>query len=92
MDIFMSKLFKITLVLEPQKEGGWTVISPVLPELIAEVEDLSQIDEVVRDAMNAVIELYEDTGKEFPPGLIKAFKEQNLLFGSNPSSSQGNEL
>ena len=38
--------------------------SPVLPELITEVDDLQQIDEVVRDAINAVIELYEDTGKE----------------------------
>lgn len=70
MDIYVSKLFKIPLVLEPQEEGGWTVTSPVLPELITEVDDLQQIDEVVRDAMNAVIELYEDTGKEFPSGLI----------------------
>jgi antitoxin HicB len=75
-DILMSKLFKIPLVLEPQKEGGWTVTSPVLPELITEVDDLQQMDEVVRDAMNAVIELYEDTGKEFPPG--------NLLMGQVP--------
>jgi hypothetical protein len=35
-----------------------------------EVGDLKQLDEVVRDAVNAVMELYEDTGKEFPPGLI----------------------
>jgi antitoxin HicB len=67
---FMGKLFKIPLVLEPQKEGGWTVTSPVLPELVTEVDDLKQLDEVVRDAVNAVVELYEDTGKEFPPGLI----------------------
>jgi antitoxin HicB len=67
---FMSRLLKIPLVLEPQKEGGWTVTSPVLPELVTEVGDLKQLDEVVRDAVNAVMELYEDTGKEFPPGLI----------------------
>ena len=66
----MSRLLKIPLVLEPQKEGGWTVTSPVLPELVTEVGDLKQLDEVVRDAVNAVMELYEDTGKEFPPGLI----------------------
>jgi len=34
VEIFMSKLFKIPLVLEPQEEGGWTVTSPVLPILI----------------------------------------------------------
>ena len=66
----MNKLFKIPLLLEPQKEGGWTVTSPVLPELVTEVDDLKQLDEVVRDAVNAVVELYEDTGKEFPSGLI----------------------
>ena len=66
----MNKLFKIPLVLEPQTEGGWTVTSPVLPELVTEVDDLKQLDEVVRDAVNAVMELYEDMGKEFPSGLI----------------------
>jgi antitoxin HicB len=66
----MYKLLKVPLVLEPQKEGGWTVKSPILPELITEFDDLKQLDEVVRDAINAVMELYEDTGKEFPPSLI----------------------
>jgi antitoxin HicB len=66
----MSKLLKIPLVLEPQKEGGWTITSPILPELVTEVDDLKQLDEVVRDAVNAVVELYEDTGKEFPAGLV----------------------
>jgi antitoxin HicB len=65
----MSKLLKIPLILEPQKEGGWTVTSPLLPELVTEVNDLRELDEVVRDAISAVIELYEDTGKEVPAGL-----------------------
>jgi len=81
-EILMGKLFKIPLVLEPQKEGGWTVTSPVLPELITEVDNLQQIDEVVRDAMNAVIELYEDTGKEFPSGLIAEGKKSPVWFES----------
>lgn len=56
--------------MEPQKEGGWTITSPILPELITEVDDIKQLDEVVRDAISAVVELYEDIGKEFPPDLI----------------------
>jgi len=80
--IFMSKLFKIPLVLEPQKEGGWTVTSPVLPELITEVDNLQQLDEVVRDAINAVIELYEDTGKEFPSALIAEGTKSPVWFES----------
>jgi antitoxin HicB len=66
----MSRIYKIPLVLEPQKEGGWTVTSPILPELVTEVDDLKHLDEVVRDAVNAVMELYEDMGKVFPSALI----------------------
>ncbi len=78
----MSKLFKIPLVLEPQKEGGWTITSPVLPELVTEVNDLKQLDEVVRDAVNAVRELYEDMGKEFPSGLIADGMKSAVWFES----------
>lgn len=78
----MSKLFKVPLVLEPQKEGGWTVTSPVLPELVTEIDDLRQLDEVVRDAMIALIELYQETGKEFPPGLIAEGMKSPIWFES----------
>ena len=78
----MSRLIKIPLVLEPQKEGGWTVTSPILPELVTEVDDLKQLDEIVRDAINAVMELYEDTGKEFPPGLIADGEKSPVWFES----------
>ena len=78
----MGKLLKIPLVLEPQKEGGWTVTSPVLPELITEVDDIQQLDEIVRDAMKAVLELYEDTGKEFPAGLIAEGTKSPIWFES----------
>lgn len=78
----MSKLFKVPLVLEPQKEGGWTVTSPVLPELVTEIDDLKQLDEIVRDAMIALIELYQETGKEFPPGLIAEGMKSPILFES----------
>ncbi len=78
----MSKLLKIPLVLEPQKEGGWTVTSPVLPELVTEVDDLKQLDEVVRDAINSVVELYEDTGKEFPSYLIADGMKSPVWFES----------
>ena len=90
VNVFMGRLFKIPLVLEPQKEGGWTVTSPILPELVTEVDDLKQLDEIVRDAINAVMELYEDTGKEFPPGLIA--DGENLPSGLNHSSLRNHEL
>ena len=44
--------------------------------MITEFDDLKQLDEVVRDAINAVMELYEDTGKEFPPSLIEQRRDR----------------
>ena len=67
----MTRLLKTPLVLEPQKDGGWTVTSPVLPELITEVDDLAELHRVVSDAINAVIELYKDMGKQIPDGLME---------------------
>jgi len=67
----MIRLFKTPLILEPQKEGGWTVTSPLLPELITEVDDLENLHLVVSDAVSAVIELYKDMGKQIPAGLLK---------------------
>ena len=70
----MAKLLKLLLVLEPQEEGGWTVTSPVLPELITEVDDLRKLYEVVSDALQAVLELYEDIGKQVPADLVEGVK------------------
>ncbi len=47
-----------------------------------EIEDLQELDEVVRDAMNAVIELHEDTGKDFPSGLITEGTKSPVWFES----------
>ncbi len=65
----MLKIFKVPLVLEPQEEGGWTITSPVLPELITEIDKLDDLQAVVGDAIKAVMELYADMKKELPEGL-----------------------
>ena len=35
-------LYKVPLVLEPQPEGGYTVTSPLLPELVTEGDTLDE--------------------------------------------------
>ena len=59
--------FKIPLVLSPQPEGGFTVTSPMLPELVTEGDTVDEALENVRDAVAAVVEIYDDLGQEFPP-------------------------
>ncbi len=60
---------RIPLVLEPQPEGGYTVTSPVLPELVTEGETVSEAIANAEDAFAAVMEVYEDRGQPLPPDL-----------------------
>jgi antitoxin HicB len=59
-------LKRIPLVFTPQREGGFTVTSPVLPELLTEGDTLEDAYANVRDALAAVIELYADKGRALP--------------------------
>ena len=78
----MKKMMKIPLLLEPQKEGGWTITSPLVPELVTEIDELDDLSACVRDALAAVIELYEDVGKQFPANLRADHDESPVWFES----------
>lgn len=66
----MGQITKVPLVLQPAEEGGWTVISPIIPELITEIDDLGELEEKLKDALEAVKELYHDMSKPFPGEVI----------------------
>jgi antitoxin HicB len=67
----MTELFKIPLVLMPQPEGGYTITSPIVPELLTEGETLEEAMANLQDAFAAVMELYQDLGKSFPTNAIQ---------------------
>jgi antitoxin HicB len=58
--------YKVPLVLTPQPEGGYTVTSPLLPELVTEGDSFYEALENVKDALAAVVELYQDLGRSLP--------------------------
>ncbi|MXW93947.1 MAG: type II toxin-antitoxin system HicB family antitoxin [Acidimicrobiaceae bacterium] len=60
---------RVPLVLDPQPEGGYTVTSPLLPELITEGETVSEALANAEDAFAAVMEIYEDTGRLLPQSI-----------------------
>ena len=62
-------LRRLPLVFTPQPEGGFTVTSPVLPELITEGDTLDEAYANVADALAAVVELYGDLGRPLPTGM-----------------------
>ena len=57
------------MVLEPQPEGGYTVTSPLLPELITEGDTIAEALANVEDAFAAVVEIYQDRGRPLPSGI-----------------------
>jgi antitoxin HicB len=62
-------MYRVPLVFTPQPEGGYTVTSPVLPELLTEGDTLAEAHANVRDAFEAVAELYADQGRSLPASI-----------------------
>jgi antitoxin HicB len=65
-------MYRVPLVFTPQPEGGFTVTSPVLLELLTEGDTLEQAQDNVRDAFAAVVELYADQGRPLPASIALA--------------------
>ena len=62
-------MYRVPLVFTPQPEGGFTVTSPALPELLTEGDTLKEAHANVHDALEAVVELYEDEGRSLPASI-----------------------
>jgi antitoxin HicB len=62
-------MYRVPLVFTPQPEGGYTVTSPVLPELLTEGDSLEEAQANVRDAFEAVVELYAEQGRSLPAAI-----------------------
>ena len=50
----MTMLYNMPLLLTPQPEGGFTVTSPLLPELVTEGESIDEVLVNVRDALELI--------------------------------------
>lgn len=62
----IGKMYCILLVFTPQPEGGYTVTSPALPELVTEGDSLAEAQANVRDAFDAVLEIYAEQKRALP--------------------------
>lgn len=75
----MESIYKLPLVLEPQPEGGYTAICPLLPNLITEADTLEEVIPNVSDALSALIEAYQDLGQPLPP-ILRPIIEPMILW------------
>lgn len=58
-----ENIYRLPLVLEPQPEGGWTITCPILRGLITEADTIDKIVPNVTDALERLIEGYEELGQ-----------------------------
>ncbi len=75
-----AALYRVPLILTPQPEGGFTVTSSALPELISEGETAQEALANVQDALAATIELYADLGKPLPVTLAAEAVREPIAF------------
>ena len=59
-------MVRLPLRLDPQPEGGYTVTSPLLPELVTEGDSIAEALANAEDAFAAVLEIYEDRCHALP--------------------------
>ena len=65
----MSQIYKLTLVLDPQPEGGYVVTCPLLPEVVTEDEDVQEALQNANDALAAIVDAFKQLNKRLPPAL-----------------------
>lgn len=68
-EIPKQMLYRVPLVFAPQPEGGFTVTSPVLPELVTEGATIQEGLANAQDALSAVLEIYAEQGRPLPAGI-----------------------
>jgi antitoxin HicB len=73
-----QRIIRIPIEVEACKEGGFSVRSPMFPELISEGDTFDEAWRNAYDAAIAVLELYEDMGKKIP--------DKSFVQGPDPRS------
>ncbi len=64
-----EEIYRISVILTPEPEGGYTVTCRELPELITYGDSFETVWDNVADAFVATLELYQDMGRELPDSI-----------------------
>ncbi len=93
--------YTITVLLDPQQEGGYTVTCEELPELITEGDSVDEALDNAVDAFVTTLKLYENLGRALPDSIrsIRKAKRQQMqadirgFFETmNPKSQRGSGI
>jgi len=63
----MAESFSLSVVLEPQEDGGFTVLVPALPEVVTEGDTEEEALANAQEAIQAILSYRRDHGIAIPP-------------------------
>jgi len=66
----MLKSYSFSVILEPQPDGGFTVLVPALPEVVTEGDTEQQALLNAEEAIRAVLDYRRANGLAIPPDAI----------------------
>ena len=72
----------LSVNLAEQPEGGYTLTSNELPELVTEGDSVEEAMENLKDAYAAALELYEELGRPAPAGGAKSAQKRSPRFAA----------
>ncbi len=82
--------YQLTVILDYQPEGVYTVTCKELPELLTEGETIDEALDNAVDAFIATLEIYEELGKELPKSIfVKNAKKVGSYVKSTTLSNTG---
>ena len=62
----MTESFSFSVILEPQEDGGFTVLVPALPEVVTEGDTEEEALSNAREAIRAILSYRRDHGIAIP--------------------------
>jgi antitoxin HicB len=65
-----ERVYRIPIVIEPYPDGGFSVRSPLMPELITEGDTFEDALSNAQDAAQSVLEIYQDLKKPLPREIL----------------------
>ncbi len=70
---------KYSVILEPQAEGGFSVLVPALPEVVTEGDTEEEALRMAEEAIRAVLTYRRDHGLPIPADRAPAVREVRII-------------
>lgn len=71
----MAKTLTYSVVLEPQPEGGFSVLVPALPEVVTEGETEEDALRMAEEAIRLALDYRRDNGLDIPEDSVPRVKK-----------------